>query len=530
MIAAYHSFTPVVQLLLEHDADASIQDKYGKTAFDRAKDPELKNLLRERAGSARQQTVEEEYKKPNISISEQQQSSAEFPSREMKKSQSGTSLDKSVSFQSPQAQPKGVTFGFNSPQPYNPAIRETKRSSSRSRSIGTTPSESERKHLKSGGQQQQKQVATPLKHKFFKDELQRMLSEQINYYSQKMQDIVTKKAQYEVPALLQQQSERLQAEAAEAVNARLESVISSLNTFFNLKLKYCLHKAGVDSQTLDLRPFLDKDEVKSLEIAPIVIQQDLADENFKKLDVMKAQLEEMEAEIYSRRVPALDQSMQYSGRKDERADGFMSFGNRWHIKNELVEQMHSELKTSNDYLMKYSNEKIGRLIRDEHQELSKKIFSELNLTIEKMEEQIRSSFEESITKRLGQITDAIVSQPKGLSPFRRNFTSSGGTPAVKDFGSGYPASSSRQKLTQELEHLGSEEGLRSSKLYSSRLDGSRMWQQDDLNHSRRMQETKSKIQSIKESLNFELEMPPTKEAVEIPEKGIALSIVKGISK
>jgi len=39
MIAAYHGHKNIVQILLERDADLNAKDLFGKTAFDRAKNP-----------------------------------------------------------------------------------------------------------------------------------------------------------------------------------------------------------------------------------------------------------------------------------------------------------------------------------------------------------------------------------------------------------------------------------------------------------------------------------------------------------
>ena len=38
MIATYNQKKNIVRLLLEHDADPSIKDKFGKMAYERAKD------------------------------------------------------------------------------------------------------------------------------------------------------------------------------------------------------------------------------------------------------------------------------------------------------------------------------------------------------------------------------------------------------------------------------------------------------------------------------------------------------------
>ena len=48
MIAAYHGHKNIVQILLERDADLNAKDLFGKTAFDRAKNPQITKLLQNR--------------------------------------------------------------------------------------------------------------------------------------------------------------------------------------------------------------------------------------------------------------------------------------------------------------------------------------------------------------------------------------------------------------------------------------------------------------------------------------------------
>jgi hypothetical protein len=162
------------------------------------------------------------------------------------------------------------------------------------------------------------------------------------------------------------------------------------------------------------------------------------------------------------------------------------------------------------------------LIREENQLLSRKMFSELGNVVEKLEEQIKQRFEESITKRVNQITETLTAHPhRHSSPFsKKNSTSSLLTPVAKEFVGTYGLSSSRQKLINELENYGGADGHRDSRTHLEAANMSRSWQQDELNNSRRLQETRSKIQNIKESLNTDFEGSPGKDVEEQSFKGI----------
>ena len=352
----------------------------------------------------------------------QQKYSASSPLGYKNKTHSGSLQDKMWGIQSPQSEDHNRSFDFRSPQPLGSTIaNEPRKSRSHSRDRSLTARKSSRSALKVVDQNQSTESQMPLsmKQKFLKDDLQSTISDQISYFSQKMQNILVQKASYEVPIQVHKQRNKIKAETEDTVNLRLASLISSLNTYFNLKLKFCLGKAGIDSHKLDLRPFLDSQEVRQLEVAPMLREHDLEAEEFEKFEAMKNQLGEIEAEAFSRRIPTLEQSLSQAS-KEDRVDGFKSFGNRWQIKNELIEHMNSEFKSTSDYLTKYSNDKIGNLIREENHVLSRKIFTELSQVVEKLEDQIRDRFEESIAKRVNQLAEILTAHPqRQSSPFKR---------------------------------------------------------------------------------------------------------------
>lgn len=519
MMATYYNFVPIVQLLLENNADPSIEDSYGKTALDRAKDPQIFRMIKEKLPQSSPQRSRE-FTSPK---QPQRLSTIHSPPTQKSKFGSASLRERMWGLSSPQAEDLQRSFDFRSPgskpvpEPRRTRSQSKERSFSASKPLGST--------LKNASfvQSTEGEVPPSMKQKLLKDELQQMISDQISYFSQKMQNIVVQKASYEVPIQVHKQRNKIKAEAEETINLRVSSIVSSLNAFFNLKLKFCLNKAGFDTATLDLRPFFDSEEVRRLEVTSIVREQDLESEDFKKIEALRRQLDDLEAEAFSQRAQTLNQSWSLEA-KEERADGFKSFGNRWQIKNELLEHMSAEFKSSSDYLTKYSNEKIANLIREENQVLSRKMFGELNNVVEKLEEQIKQRFEEGITKKINQITETLAGHPRQSSPFsKKNSVSSLLTPTAKEFVGTYGLSTSRQKLINELENYGGDEGQRESRTYGGPANMSRSFQQDELNNSRRLQETRSKIQNIKESLNMDFEALPAEETEEQASKGNYLS-------
>lgn len=198
---------------------------------------------------------------------------------------------------------------------------------------------------------------------------------------------------------------------------------------------------------------------------------------------------------------------QWQSEQDRRADGFLSFGNRWEMKNQLSEQINSELRGVTDYLLTYSNERIRTFVPEESIILSKKMFNELGNTMDHLEEQIQLRFEESINKRLGDILGVLKSQPRNSSPGMKKAAGTLSPPA-KEYSSILGVSSSKNKFRENVGESSSERkrspGVRS---YASRTNAS--WQQEELHNSRRITDTKSKIQSIKDTLNINFELSPT---------------------
>ena len=496
MIAVYHSSVPIARMLLDNNADANIKDYYGKSALDRAKHPELQRLISEKILTPRKPL---ENSNSKLHISSAQSPSAFDASGKQKKGKFGT-------FSTPSNQ-HNRSFDNRTPQSFPTKTSEPLRSRSRSQSqkkiftpskaattsngLRNTPqTQKDNRSVTSSNQKQNKGSG----------DINKLVSEQMDNLSQKIHNIITQRVNYEVPLQIQNYRELLRAEAENTVSQRLNGIISDMNNYFNLKLSYCLNAAGVDSRSIDLQPFLDSKEVQGLEIAPMIRQLDLDAEDFKRLEEIRNELEEMEADTLSYRVPANDQSMQ-SG-SDKRADGFMSFGNRWQAKTELIDHINSELGNSAEYLINYSGDKISNLIREENQYLSKGLLSELSSTIDQLEDQIRQKFEDSINKRVSQISEALGTQPRNSSPFNKK-----GTGVLGSLSGTNIISSSREKLRSEMDNFSNEDAARTSNASKSYGGGLRSSQQDEFNTSKRLSDTRSKIQIIKDSLNGNFESP-----------------------
>lgn len=522
MIAVYHSSVSIARLLLDNDADVNIKDYYGKTALDRAKNPELQRLISEKLSTPRR-PIETSQSNSKLQITSVQSPSAYESAKKQKRGKT----DRFGTFSTPSNQ-HNRSFDNRTPQSVNVKTAEPLRSRSRSQSQKKlyTPSKSVTNGIRNTPQpQRENKSLVTSNQKQNTDDLQRVVSEQMDELSQKIHNIITQRVNYEVPIQVQKYREILKAEAEDTVNQRLVGIISDLNNYFNMKLKYCLNKAGVDLQTIDLQPFLDSKEVQDLEIAPILRQYDLDAEDIKKLESMRNALEDMEAEALSHRLPSNEQSWQQAG-NERRADGFMSFGNRWQAKNELIDHINSEMKNSADYLLSYSGDKIVNLIKEENQFLSKGLLSELSSTMDHLEEQIRQRFEDSIGKRVNQITEALSVQPRTSSPFHKK---SANTSVLGSTGGNFPGvSSSREKLRTEIENVGVSETEPATRTSANKSMGGGFTQLRTLGNdetssvSKRLSETRSKIQNIKDSLNVNFEgLSPTNDILNESIKGNA---------
>ena len=90
--------------------------------------------------------------------------------------------------------------------------------------------------------------------------MQKLLADHMSYVSEKIQTYVQQKIAMEVPTQIQNYEERLKREIEQVIRSRTNTLYKSMNSHFNIKLKFLLNRLGHDTSQLELTPFLEQEE------------------------------------------------------------------------------------------------------------------------------------------------------------------------------------------------------------------------------------------------------------------------------
>lgn len=451
MIATYHSHLPIVKLLLGFNADIAIQDCFGKRAIHRAKEPTILKILQRAEGiqvdsptrsprastvkspknSAKKAALKNSSSTNQINRMRETNKSTKTQSPSQSQSRLGKS-DSRTSISSESEKKKDLKFKPSKPQVIQrSSSRASSGTPSRSAKSPSVRSTSPNHTFNSSSMFTSKDGPSPVhKRLLFKEELSKTLVEQIGFYAQRMQTFLLQKVNYDVPLLVQGQQERIRKELEHMINSRLNSIMKSMSTHFNLKIKFCLNKAGYDTNSSDIKSFLENDDLHGLEVAPIHIPKDSRvlrreQDDLDRLEKLRKQVQKIESDIKNSRLalPVGDQLMvtQQSQFKDDN-----SVGNRWQVRDELEQQLNHEVKANMLHLTDHTTQKVQTVVREERNNLQKKILEELTTALEIIEDRMRSQLEDIIDEKISAMCESIgTPYRKTQSPYKNLQNTSG---------------------------------------------------------------------------------------------------------
>jgi hypothetical protein len=526
MIASYHGHKEVVKALLDYKADYDVQDCFGKKAIDRAKDPSVVKLLQKAearinslaktadltsSASANRNT----YTSRSPQHATHQSFSANTTKGNLKKSSSKGNLssrdgkrlaspprDRDSTIQQPS--PFYVTDSIVTPSSANKMLNLTAstrvpRGTNESRrqlsvSIGSakkdkfgltiqSPGASKLNgssmNMTQGSLSRGRSPSPTQKRNIFKEDLQQLITEQLGFYTKKMQLLMLQKVAYEVPVQVSSYEHKIKSEINTLLNFRVNHIAKNLQTYFNLKLKFCLNKLGYDTNALELRPFIESDDSFELGLGFLDTgkqEGDMMIPDTKDLKAMENEIKHLESSIYSHKitVPAEQtsgneksgracnhshsQSKNGRERTPERACEHSAYHHHHLIKTELTEYLTDEMKTSTKSMIEYSNNKFNETIRENNHAFQSKVVQDLNSVLDSLEEKFKNKFEEIIHYKTMQLVEKLGHQPKQglLSPYKKapmSPTSNKKSDHIKLSPSPTRISTQKMKINNEIDQM-----------------------------------------------------------------------------
>lgn len=451
MIATYHTHKGIVKILMDRGADTSVQDTFGKKAIDRTKDPNIIKILE------RKPTDE---KQGNMSAKNQASNNKNFNSRNQspirqpidnsllqssasksKTSSAAKNLDNSSSKSYTVLSPKNL---LNSISKEN---LKTPTSASRS-SHGRIKSDAIKKSLEgherktpthsppmnandlarstmSGqkmtttsqtmksfrGSQQSTSGASPRqKRGAFKDDMQLLVNEHMANVSDRLSNLILHKIALEVPTQMSIYEDKLKKEIESILRFRIDEIFKGIQSFFNLKLKFLLNRLGYEAQEIDLSPFVEDEEVSPVKLKFSSVELSRTDP--QKLAVLERDIDNMEKTLQSYKLA------RPTNEQDPYEFEATSLGYKAEtIKNDLIDQLNYDVRSTTEYLIELSNGRINELVRGEASSIQQKLMNELANNIQLVEEQIKFKFEDLISKKINELAEKLSGQvPKKSRP------------------------------------------------------------------------------------------------------------------
>ena len=333
------------------------------------------------------------------------------------------------------------------------------------------------------------------KRKQFKEEMQNLLSDHMNVVGDKLQQLVLHKVSLEVPVQMQIYEDRLKKDLESILRGKIEEIFNSVQAFFNLKLKFLLNRLGYDTTDLDLEPYLE-----NIEMSPIKLKfsetTPTSRYDEQQLRSIEKEIDTLEKTLESYKIPRT-RSDQDPYEFDKTSLGFKA----QEIRNDLIDQVNYDIRSTTEYLVQFSQNKIGELVRGEAGEIHHKLLNELGKNVQGLEEVIRKKFETLINDKINDLAERLTGNPKPKRP----------SPSKPQDVQG------RQKLQQELKAISQEEQELMDHYRLKTPDTSSSKQSQTNLHKapsgKSFQNTREKIEKLKNDLNFldeELDTHPDK--------------------
>lgn len=548
MISAYHGHRQIVKELLARKADTSAQDLFGKKAIDRAKDAEVLRLLQNTSNK-----ITSPQRKPKDNGSFYSPSSAQksfnHPSSILKKSSSKVSLGHAKTDQNQSLTAPSTAISMQK----SPSLNNTQRRSTEYRQTEPRRNSNQYKFNSSSGfnsntvptsaghnkqQQQQPQSAdksstallkstlneiiSPIKsttsvriasspsqtfeRQLFKEDMEKFLVDQMGTMCHKIQQLVERKAALEIPMQMQTYEFQFKKEVESILKFKAADIFKNLQAIFNLKLKFCLTRLGYDTAGLGLTPFLE-DEANYVPEAINFAKEPIKLYNEKEYKAIENDIDRLEKSILNNKISNSSRGNNTCSSPAGHQCDHTSQVHRTEVQNDLLDVLGHEVRATTEYLLEYSNGKVGDMTREESGFLFKRIMTEVTESMEVLEDELKFKFEEIITDKLNKVTEALGSAAGNELPQDRFKTLEAKTPvqsANKPQYGGFLNTSEDKLKAKYLESAAAalketsdftQDPMRDSMYSDKKSVDSRNRVQDNL-------QTKDRIQKIKNSLNF----------------------------
>lgn len=444
MIATYHTHKNVVKILMERGADTNVQDTFGKRAIDRTKDPNIINLLERKPANEKSSNSTSKNQASNTKNSRNQSPLRSVPENSLiqssasksKTSSATKNLESSVgknnynvlspknllnsiskeSLKTPtsasrsshgriksDAIKKSLENERKTPTPQSPPMNANLLASSTMSGNKMTTTNMTMKSFR--GSQQTTQGASPRqKRSAFKDDMQLLVNEHMANVSDRLSNLILHKIALEVPTQMQNYEEKLKKEIESVLRFRIDEIFKGIQSFFNLKLKFLLNRLGFEPQDIDLSPFVEDEELSPVKFRFSNVELSRTDP--QKLAVMERDIDNMEKALQSYKLTRSSVHEQDPYEFEATSLGYKAET----IKNDLIDQLNYDVRSTTEYLIELSNGRINELVRGEAGTIQQRLMNELSNNIQAVEEQIKTKFEDLISKKINELAERLSGQ------------------------------------------------------------------------------------------------------------------------
>jgi len=335
--------------------------------------------------------------------------------------------------------------------------------------------------------------------------MQKLLTDHMSYVSEKIQNLVQQKISLEVPLQVSHYEDKLKKELESLLRGRANTLYKNMQSIFNLKLKFLINRLGYDNALIDLTPFTEDDNLQLESIGFTSDPIKLVEE--KEARALEKDISKLEKSlVFSRINPnqtfqsftGLDTSAM--GGAGESEIGFRSYNHKLQLKNEIIEQLNSDVRSTTEYLVEYSNTRINEVVRSETTTLHRKIMGELNANLDNIEEELKNKFEEFISKKIAELANALGNNAQNRSRSPQKYTPT----KLASGSSGKKESASMTKLKRELDRAIPDDKERDSQQPSAIRQSFRSpdTRENSYKKLQPFSQTRERIEQIKSSLNF----------------------------
>jgi len=341
--------------------------------------------------------------------------------------------------------------------------------------------------------------------------MEKLVVDQMTHTAHKIQQIVERKVALEIPMQMQGYENQFKKQVESLLKFKAMDIFKNLQAIFNLKLKFCLTRLGYDTANMGLAAFFEN-ETDYVPEGLAFTKEPLKIYNEKEFKAIEQDIDRLEKSILNQKAPTTLRGYNHDNASPpgHQCD-HTSQVHRTEMKNDLLDQLGMEVRSTTEYLLDYSSTKVSDMTREESGQVYKRIMAEVADNMEILEDELKDKFEEIISFKLNKIAEVLksatgneVSFDKVKSPEKQTTTSS-----FKNYKAGFFNTSENKfrspKYQTETESVHTrdersvndfnQDPLRES-IYSETKGSGFGGKSQDLSQA------KEKIQRIKNSLNF----------------------------